>query len=71
MWLLSCVDQVVFLQVGQLGEVLLTEVALEWPLSTVDSEMHLPRENMSRDKHWNTHTKTHTHTHTQIGRAHV
>lgn len=41
MWLLSCVDQVVFLQVGQLSEVLVAGLTPEWTLSTVYSQMDL------------------------------
>lgn len=37
MWLLSCVNQVVFLQVGQLSEVLVAGLTPEWTLSTVYS----------------------------------
>lgn len=38
---LPCVDQVVLLQVGQLSEALLAQVALEGPLAAVHSEMDL------------------------------
>lgn len=41
MRLLPCVDQVMFLEVGQLSEALFAQVALERPLATVHSEMHL------------------------------
>lgn len=46
MRLLSCVNQVVFLQVGKLSEVLVAGLAPERSLSTVHSQMHL-RDNMS------------------------
>lgn len=41
MRLFSRVNQVVFLQVGQLGEVLIAGLTLEGPLSTVHSQMDL------------------------------
>lgn len=41
MRLFSCVNQVVFLQVGQLGEVLIAGLTLEGPFSTVHSQMDL------------------------------
>jgi len=41
MWLLPRVDQVMFLEVGQLSEALFTQVALERSLATVHSEMDL------------------------------
>lgn len=41
MWLLSCVNQVVFLQVGQLCEVLVAGLTPEGTLATVNSEMDL------------------------------
>lgn len=41
MWLLPCVDEVMFLKVGQLSEALFAEVTLERSLATVHSEMDL------------------------------
>lgn len=41
MRLLSCVNQVVFLQVGQLGEVLTAGLTPEGTLSTMYSQMDL------------------------------
>lgn len=41
MRLLSCVDQVMFLEVGQLSETLFAEVTLERSLTAVHSEMDL------------------------------
>lgn len=49
MRLLSCVDQVMFLEVGQLSETFLAEVTLERSLSTVHSEMDLESQQMSND----------------------
>lgn len=46
---LSCVDQVMLLEVGQLGETFLAEVALERSLSAVHSEMDLESQQMSYD----------------------
>lgn len=40
-WLLSRVYQVVFLQVGKLGEALVARLAFERPLSAVHSQMDL------------------------------
>lgn len=44
MRLLSCVDQVVFLQVGQLREVLIAGLTPEGTLSAVHSQMDLGTE---------------------------
>lgn len=41
MWLLSCVYQVVFLQVGELSKTLVAGLALERPFSTVHSQVDL------------------------------
>lgn len=41
MWLFTRMDEVVLLEVGELGETLFTQVALEWPLATVHTEMYL------------------------------
>lgn len=41
MGLLSCMDQVVFLQVGQLSEALITCLTLKRALTTVDTQVHL------------------------------
>lgn len=41
MWLLPSVDQVVFLQVSQLGEAFITSLTFERSLSTVDTKMNL------------------------------
>lgn len=41
MRLLSCVDQVMFLEVGQLRETFFAEVTLERSLTAVHSEMDL------------------------------
>lgn len=49
MRLLSCVDQVMFLEVGQLSEAFLAEVALERSLTTVHAEMDLESPQMSYD----------------------
>lgn len=49
MRLFSCVDQVMFLEVGQLCETFLAEVALEWSLTAVHSEMDLESQQMSSD----------------------
>lgn len=43
MWLLSCVYQVVFLQVGELSKTLVAGLALERPFSTVHSQVDLGR----------------------------
>ena len=45
MGLLPGVDQVVFLEVCQLREALLTQVALEGPLAAVDAEVDLAERN--------------------------
>lgn len=44
MWLFPCVDQVVFLQVSQLGEAFVTGLTFEGSLSTVNTEMDLHEE---------------------------
>lgn len=49
MRLLSCVDQVMFLEVGQLSETFFAEVTLERSLTTVHSEMDLESQHMSYD----------------------
>lgn len=41
MWLLPSVDQVVFLQVSQLGEAFATGLTFERSLPTVDAKMNL------------------------------
>lgn len=38
---LSCVDQVVFLQVGQLGETFIAGLTLKGSLTTMDTQVHL------------------------------
>lgn len=43
MWLLSRVNQVVFLQVGKLCKALVASLTLERPFSTVDSQVDLGR----------------------------
>lgn len=43
MWLLSCVYQVVFLQMGKLSEALVARLAFERSFSTVHSEVDLGR----------------------------
>lgn len=49
MRLFSCVDQVMFLEVGKLSETFLAEVALERPLTAVHSKMDLESQQMSYD----------------------
>lgn len=41
MWLFPCVDKVMFLEMGQLGEALFAKVTLEWSFTAVHSEMDL------------------------------
>lgn len=43
--LFPCVNQIVFLQVGQLGEVLIACLTLEGSLATVHSQMDLKNKN--------------------------
>lgn len=45
MWLLSCVYQVVFLQVGQLSEALVAGLTFKRPFSAVNSEVDLGKRN--------------------------
>lgn len=45
-----CVDQVVFLEMGQLSETLFAQVTLERPLATVHSEMYLKLHRSFREK---------------------
>ena len=49
MRLLPRVDQVMFLEVGQLSEAFFAEVTLERPLPTVHSEMDLESQQRSND----------------------
>lgn len=49
MRLLSCVDQVMFLEVGQLRETFFAEVTLERSLTAVHSEMDLKPQQLSYD----------------------
>lgn len=46
MWLFSRVDQVVFLQVGELSEAFVASLTFERPFSTVHSEVDLGRSHM-------------------------
>lgn len=49
MRLLSRVDQVMFLEVGQLSEAFFAEVTLEWALATVHAEVDLQPQRLSYD----------------------
>lgn len=53
MWFLSRMDQVMLLEVGQLGEVLFTQVTLERPFPAVHSEMDLEIRQLSEGLHAN------------------
>ena len=44
MRLFTSVNQVVFLQVGKLGEAFVTGFTLEWSLSSVDPQMNLKKQ---------------------------
>lgn len=46
MWLFSRVDQVVFLQVGELSKAFVASLTFERPFSTVHSEVDLGRSHM-------------------------
>lgn len=48
MGFLSCVDQVVLLQVGQLGKALIASLTFEGALATVDTQVHLRTEQRGR-----------------------
>lgn len=50
MRLLPCVDQVMFLKVGELSETLFAQVALERPLAAVHPKMDLQLHNKSLKK---------------------